>query len=291
MNSFDITNSIFGLTTDVATPYTQNYKLNSWPPGDDFPIVIDRNGKVVSRFSDSVWKLWPWCDKTLILNFLDEPHRNRPASISKENGNILRLVAVWLIYGPDPVRCAASLVRKITSIKGLFRIASREKILITELSKYPKVIETCAKELPSRYGASSIYLLHNLHHDSVSVGFTIMDEMAIRKFSSLIPSFLDSQTAYIPPRIWDYQATRLEEFISDFLAHKHLLKECFNFCLNAYIEYYGSIEAACTSGKRGTRISSPFSPKNQPNKWICRSIFKSCHAVWRRRTAEKVGNS
>lgn len=266
MNSFDITNSAFGITTDSVTPSARNYKLGTWPPKDDFPVVLDRSGRVVSRFSDSIWRLWPWCDQTLILNFLDEPHRNRPASITKENAKILRLVALWLIYGPDPIRCATSLVRKLESLKGLFRIASREKIFIGDMSKYPKVIETCAKELSARYSSAIIYLLHHLYHDSDSVGFTIMDDAAIRKFSSLLPSFQDCQTAYIPPRIWDYQATRMEEFISDFLKHKNALVECFSFCLKVYTQYYGSLEAACTSQKRGERKSSPFSSNKQPDK-------------------------
>lgn len=265
MNNFALTSLFCGISTDAINPSSKNYKLANWPPEDDFPVVIDRSGKVISRFADSVWNLWPWCDKTLVINFMDRPERNRPPSICKENAKILRLIAIWMIYGPNHVRCAASLVRKIQAIKGLFQLASREKILVTEFSKYPRMIETYAREVSPRLGAQTAYILHGLYHDSKSLGFTIMKDSEICLLSSLLPTFHDSQTAYIPPRIWNYQVTRLQEFIKDFLEHKESIIKCFEFCIEAYTQFYGSLEAACTSGYRGDRMHSPFSSKNRPN--------------------------
>lgn len=265
MSNLALINSVCGIDTDTVNPNSPNYKLTSWPPSDDFPVVMDRNGNVISRFSDTVWHLWPWCEKALVINFMDKLERGRAPSICKDNARILRLVAIWLIFGPEHVACASSLTRKIQSIKRLFQLASREGVLVTEFSKYPRLIEALANEIPPNLGLQTAYIMHGLYHDASSLGFVIMDESDISKFTSMLPDSEYKQTAYIPPRIWNYQITRLEAFISDFLEHQNSIVECFNFCLDAYIEYCGSLDAACTSGVRGDRIYSPFSLKNRPS--------------------------
>ncbi|WP_321927908.1 hypothetical protein [Paraburkholderia guartelaensis] len=52
------------------------------------------------------------------------------------------------------------------------------------------------------------------------------------------------QTAYIPPRIWTYQVLRLRKCLDDFLEHKDKLRDCYNFCVDAYAHNFGSLERA-----------------------------------------------
>ena len=61
----------FGLDSNLVTPASLNYRLPSWPPPRDWPVVIDKDGKVVSRWGDPIWRLWPWHGRPLQLNFGD----------------------------------------------------------------------------------------------------------------------------------------------------------------------------------------------------------------------------
>jgi hypothetical protein len=268
MNNFSLADSPNGIESEIISMNSPNYKLGSWPPTDDYPIIVDANGDTVSRFSDSKWKLWPWSHQTLVISFLDNYPRSGPSLISAPNARVLRLVAAWLIYGPEQVKSAKSLTRKIETLKSLFKIVSRQNILVTELSRFPKVVETIANEMPAGFGPAIIYLLHQLLTHEESIGFCIMDEPTLRRFSALIPEESDSQTAYIPPRIWNYQISRLNEFLSDFLAHKQQIIDCFHFCLESYVTCYGSLEKACTSAARGERTLSPFGNPKRNRKHI-----------------------
>lgn len=263
MINYSIADSTCGIDSDIITPACPNYKLGSWPPADDFPVVIDSRGNVVSRFLDPIWRLWPWANKTLNISFLDTSNGGRSPAISKENSYTLRLIAAWLLYGPAAVNCTASFDRKMTLLKSIFKIATAENIDITQMSKFPRVIQSCARDIPPKFAAPLIHLLHQLLNDAEAIGFSIIDEAGLRSFASLVSSTTASQTAYIPPRIWKYQFNRVEEFIEDFLLHKHALIKCFNFCLATYAEFYGSLERACTSGVTGDKYKSPFSLINR----------------------------
>ncbi|VVM71891.1 hypothetical protein PS673_01819 [Pseudomonas fluorescens] len=253
-----------GIVSEATTPQSQNYKLPCWPPHDDFPIVIAADGEVVSRVGDTRWRFWPWCNQTLSLSFGDEAFRGKPATISKENAHVLRLIAVWLLYGHSKVRSVKGLISAINRIKPFFTGASREGVLVTDLSRFPRVIEAIAIEMPYQNISATIALMHSIFADHDTLGFYILDAAQLRNFARMTPATPDNQTAYIPPRIWNYQIQRINEFIDDFIMHKEKLAACFDFCLNAYVKMYGSLEQACTSGKRGTRSYSPFGERKRP---------------------------
>ncbi|MDG9873770.1 hypothetical protein N7592_11240 [Pseudomonas juntendi] len=247
-----------GIMSDAIKPQSQNYKLPCWPPHDDFPVVIAADGTVVSRMGDSRWKFWPWCNQTLSLSFGDTAYRGNPAVISKENAWILRLITLWILYAQPRVISVKSLISQVTRIRPVFTIASREGISVTDLSRYPKVLEAIANEMPYQSLISTIALLHSLLAEQDTLGFCILNTPQLRALAKMAPPAPDNQTAYIPPRIWNYQIQRLNEFIEDFLSHKESVTACFEYCLDAYIKLEGSLELACTTGKRGQRRVTPF---------------------------------
>ncbi|WP_144063273.1 hypothetical protein [Pseudomonas putida] len=247
-----------GIISDAITPQSPNYKLPCWPPHEDFPVVIAADGTVVSRMGDSRWRFWPWCNQTLSISFGDVAYRGAPATISKENAWILRLVTMWLLYGQSRALSVKSLISIVTRLRPVFSIASREGISVTDLSRYPKVLETIANEMPYQCSVSTIAVLHSLLADQDTLGFCILDTPQLRALAKMVPAAPDNQTAYIPPRIWNYQIQRLNEFIEDFLTHKENIKACFDYCLDAYVKLEGSLERACTTGKRGQRRVTPF---------------------------------
>ena len=46
---FNLQECTIGIESQLVTPASLNYRPPSWPPPRDWPVVIDRNGVVVSR--------------------------------------------------------------------------------------------------------------------------------------------------------------------------------------------------------------------------------------------------
>lgn len=97
------------IESPLAVPGASNYRPESWPPPPDWPVVIDAQGKVVSRWGDPVWRLDPWAKKAMTLNFGDGPVTKSAAPISSKNANLLRIITGWWLYGPYGARGYRSL--------------------------------------------------------------------------------------------------------------------------------------------------------------------------------------
>lgn len=253
----------FGILSDITTEGSSNFTLKSWPPQDEFPIVIDAKGNVVSQYSDARWKLWPWCNKRLSLNFEDVRESTGQIKVSTANSNVLRLIACWLIYGSESVQNAQSLVRKFQTAKIIVKAANRSGILATDFYKFPALVENLAREISPHESSPFVYLMHRLLNDKDDLGFLLLDHSSLKKFSALTKAPISAQTAYIPPRIWNYQTSRLTEFLEDFHAHKANLTQCFEYCLDAYVNAFGSLEAACSVRTEQQRMLSPFSRRHR----------------------------
>lgn len=233
------------IESDLAKPTAPNFLPPSWPPPPDFPIVIDANGNVVSRYSDSVWNLTPWAGRVLRLNFCDGKIRKNDIRISRENSDILRQVTAWWLYGPHHVRSARTLTTNFEAFRTIFKICSQHQILCTQLPHYPRLVDTIIDSYSTHTLAFILNLGHQLWEYRDFVGLTILDPHALQSISQRISERQSTQTPYIPPRIWLYQINRLRECLEDFLNHQVQIEACFHFCLKAYEENAGSLARAC----------------------------------------------
>lgn len=192
------------IDTPAVKPTSANYKLPSWPPPDDFPIIVDQDGTVVSRFRDPIWRLWPWAGKALTLNFGGGKMRKGATPISKSNAELLRKIMAWLLYGPHAVREATTLKGQFKFLYPIFALCSREGIAASDLSRHPLVAEQLTTSIkPSRSG-ECIGLLHELFEQRDQLGFVLLDREGLRQLAAGMSSHVKSQTPYIPPRIWTY---------------------------------------------------------------------------------------
>lgn len=246
----------------IETPFDKgdaaNFRLPSWPPAPDFPIVLDSQGNTVSRYSDTVWYLWPWAQRPLTINFGDGPQRKIDSIISKPNADILRLIAAWSLYSPSGANRPSSLLKNINDIKPIFKICTREGILVTDLNRHPRVLETISKEIKSEDIVQAY--LHNLYEWREEIGLVILDPSTIKKINSKADRSSFSQTPYIPPRIWTYQVNKLREFLEDFRNHQNGVEGCFKHCVKIYTEHYHSLANAFSQNKR-----PPFSKPRREN--------------------------
>lgn len=239
------------------------YRPPHWPPPADWIVSEGAQGSPLSRWGDDHWDFSPWAGQTFKLDFAGGKNGNSAAPLSPENQHFVRLLATWMIWGPHGPRAWSYLK---TSFKVLRRIAvlcEKEGIRADELVRLPRVIEQIPRLLPTR--PDRITLLTNLDRllrAKEEIGFALLDDEGLtrlaRAFSESPIKEESEQTAYIPPRIWVYQVTRLRACLDDFLKHSDEVVSCYNFCVDAYVDNFGSLENALTANKKAGAELLPF---------------------------------
>ncbi|WP_146043294.1 MULTISPECIES: hypothetical protein [unclassified Pseudomonas] len=251
-----------GLRADWIISSSSAFRPSSWPPAKDWPVSIDRDGSVLSRWGDPVWDLTPIAGTAFKLNFGDGSE-SKSDSLDPENANLLRLVITWRMWGYRAIKAAGSLQTAFTMIRSVIALCSRNSILACDMMRFPKLIDQLPEVIaPSRYHRT-IAELNRLYDARVTLGFTIIDQDGLKRLASIRPDHNTIQTPYIPPRIWVYQVNRLSQCIDDFLANLVQIEDCFRFCLDAYICNYGSLPAALERHK--ATYKAPFTKSSEKN--------------------------
>lgn len=269
-----------GLQMDspLVHPGAKNFRPSCWPPAHDWSPVLDSDGVAQCLYGDSVWPLDVWAGKPLKLNFGDG--RTKGPRIDKQNADLLRQCAAWFLFGPRGCRNAGTLDGKISTIKPLFIVCTKEGIKATDLMNFPKVLDMVARALPpSRYD-NAITILHELLDVRDDLGFELLSKDGLIRLEVLAPDHDIEQTPYIPPRIWSYQVTRLRECLIEYVENKDAVQSCFEFCVEAYAKNFGSLKEAVNAKADGAK--SPFqSPKRRLKRFVYHGKFKN--------TADKFG--
>lgn len=251
------------LESEFVQTDSANFVPDTWPPRRDFPVVVDGNDKVVSRFGDPSWDIGPWLGRAMRLTFGDG--QTTGGVVDSRNADIFRLVAGWWLWGPQAVRRITTLRQRYLKLKPVFVACSESGVLASELYRYPKVIERVAMRLGPSNGHEALSLLNYLWLQRNELGLTILDEAGLRTLSGLIQERNSTQTAYIPPRIWTYQTERLRECLDDFSAHRSQVEACYRSCLNAYAaaadgSLAGAFRERAAKRKARKQLITPFNP-------------------------------
>ena len=227
-----------------ASPGDANFLPGAWPPPPGFPICIDAEGIVTAKFGDDIWDLTPWAGFRLKLNF-GKSKRKNGGDIDVANSLVFRtLVAFWL-YGPRPTKEVRTLKSLYEVARPLFTFCTSSKIVASELHRFPHAIQSFGQHSSTSQINILIVKLHNIWEHRELAGFYILDQDGLVALQRASPDHVKSQTAYIPPRIWLYQLSRLRIFLQEFRDHMEALDACFSYCLDAYAENAGGIEEAC----------------------------------------------
>lgn len=223
-----------GIESPLAVPDALNYRPPRWPPLRNWPVILDGAGQVVSRWGDAVWRLDPWAGKAVTLNFGDGPIKKHAEAIDPINADLLRIVTGWWLYGPNGARGYRSLKTRFDQMRRLFVFCAQKGILASQLSQFPQVADQLPNILQKSRAKEFLALLHELYERRDALGFTLLDRGGLARLAVALPDHQQLQTPYIPPRIWNYQITRLRECLDDFLAHQDQIEKCYRFCLTAY---------------------------------------------------------
>jgi hypothetical protein len=269
-----------GIDSPVVTPAAANFRPPTWPPPPDFPVVLDAQSNVVSRYSDPQWDMSLWAGLPLTLNFGDGPQIKGRPSISPANANLLRQIAAWWLYGPKALRRPQTLINYFTLMRAPFILCTNAGITASNLTRFPAVADQLPNVLSPSGAETTLALLHAIYEERDQLGFTLLDRAGLARLEAALPTHEARQTPYIPPRIWTYQVNRIRAFLDDFHAHREGIEACFHFILDAYSRHSGSPSEA-SSGKSSPR--GPFSEQETSNGGVKRPVLP----FWM--TAERFG--
>lgn len=241
----------------LNVPEAANYSPESWPLPDDFPIVVDSDGRVVSRAGDARYDLTPWCARRTTIAFGDGPVASIAAPIDSANAKLFRRIVQWWLYGERPMIEASTVGNYAAMLRPLFAACTKAGIEASELSRFPLVQDGLASTFAPSLARTAVRLLHEAWLARDQIGFTVLDQEGLERLVANLPEHVTRQTPYIPPRIWLYQVERLRLFLDEFLANSEAIEGLFRYCVDAYIENYGTLSAALGPGR--DRQVAPFS--------------------------------
>lgn len=241
------------LSSAPITPDSACYRPPYWPPPDDWIVSEDAQGYPLSRWGDDYWDFSAWAGRSFKLHFAGGQHV-RSAPLSPENQYVMRILATWIVWAPRGAKSWTYLKTSFNHIRRVVALCDRKDILASNLSQFPIVLDQVSRLYTrARLKKQVLVILDRLLRAKEQIGFTLIDEAGIGRLSK---SFAENgadeveQTAYIPPRIWTYQILRLRKCLDDFLEHRQQLEDCFNFCVDAYVHNFGTLEAALTTKGR-----------------------------------------
>lgn len=261
--------SHFGLAINVPfmRPNVRSFRPPSWPPPKDWVCIEDSEGNPVSRYGDPVWHFTPWEGKTTTFDFGDGPKRHaRSPVIDPANAELLRQLVAWRGWGPRGAQKVRTLLENFAKpIRQIIQACSKSRILASDLSRYPAVIDQVAHNLaPSKY-EKVVAELERLRDARALLGFELLDAAGIQRLKAAQPDHTPEQTEYIPPRIWNYLVNRVAECAQDYLAHQAQIEDCFAFCIEAYAAN-GIVEERKANGWHRGRQPFQSAPRGKTGK-------------------------
>lgn len=232
-----------GLNLPFIVPGARSFRPPSWPPPRDWVCIEDKNGNAVSRYGDQVWNFTPWHGKTKHFNFGDGLKlEERSPVIDSANAELLRQLVVWRAWGPQSPPTAATLIEHFAKpLRRIIHTCSINRILASDLSCYPAIIDQVAKTLPPSKFNHVVAELERVRDARGFLGFELLNAAGIQRLKLIQSEHSTEQTEYIPPRIWSYLVNRVAECINDYRIHQSQIEACFAFCVSAY-ELNGAVE-------------------------------------------------
>ena len=220
------------------------YSLPSFPPPPDFPMMVDQRGVPISVYDDYRWRIG-----ATSLNFGTNWDDLGPGGfrLTNVNGDLLKRCIAWFMYGERRSISEKTLASYHTTLKPIFAFCSDRPrpISASDLSRYFGSLDMeLSQAIRPSAAKQAVFLLHELWQSREHLGFSLLEPKQIGRLVSLIPEHTEVQTQFIPPRIWAYQAARLQAFLEDFLAHRAQFDAALMEILAAYRINFGSLTRA-----------------------------------------------
>lgn len=220
------------------------------------PIIVYK-GEVLTRIGDSHLELSPFAGEQSRVNL--RSYRSTEGGVhylSDENFSINTLIASFLIFHPRESYKSSTISYKIGLLAPIFKICEENKIKITDLYRYPRLVETIV-QLPHAKIIELLTLLHELLHTSEIGHLKIISNDQINAIRKKLKKHTKRQTPYIPDRILNYQQTRIERITNDYLDNQEAFEKLFEYCVKQFQINHGERFPSKQLGDKAQH--SPFS--------------------------------
>lgn len=240
-------------------PESLCYELPALPPPEDFPVMVNSQGGPVSRYGDSKWVVGG-----VSFNFGTNPSDlgSHGRSLTEANGELLKRCVSWFMYGERRGVGVKTLYAYHSVLKPIFAFCSSlaKPIVASNIRRlFPTLDTELAHAIRPTNTKTTVCLLHELWQAREHLGFTLLEPKQIAHLVTLIVEHKSTQTQFIPPRIWVYQAQRMGSFLQDFLDHKVKFDAALRELLDTYRVNFGSL----AKSRRAARSQrNPFSKES-----------------------------
>jgi hypothetical protein len=235
-------------------PDAPNFELPCFPPPSDFPVSLNAKGEIVSRFDFDVWDVTHMLGQATTFHFGEFNTYRSKAWQSPTSARCFKVIIAYLMWGDRPQVKMSTVVYAYTNLKALFKYAASAGICISDLHKRQDLIDALPNAMTSQFRLT-LFLLNELYSVRELLGFSILTPWQISSLLDVFENTESRQTAYIPERIWCYQANRCLEMMRDFAINKEKIEAMFRFCAAACIKNNGEM----TEWASGKIWYSPFS--------------------------------
>lgn len=222
---------------DALDASASNYRAATLQPQNDFPISITRSGVVLSRYGDDVWDLSPYSPNTRRLRFLKRDEGPNPA-VSNANVELHKRIAFWTLYALGVRSSASSIYVMFYLARCLTQICSESGVLLSEMYRFPKLIEKLGATVPSSQRHALRRLIYRMVRDTDLLGFTILTTEQIDSVVERVGRHRPvRQTLFIPERIYLSIVDRCVDVLRGFLAHEAQFRALYKECAELYAIY------------------------------------------------------
>ncbi|MCE7033496.1 hypothetical protein LY625_12885 [Lysobacter sp. GX 14042] len=228
------------------------------PTEADFPISVDQNGDVVSRYGDPFWDLSWLAGHPLILDFGIAPSRRDGIRLSAGNSALLKRIMAYYMYGDRGTIVPKTLRTYLTPLRKLCRVCDDSGILVSDLARYPAVIEKARDALDGAKKAVYVSMLFELYNVREVLGFVILSPGQLKEILSSVQDTPSAQFPYIPPRLWVYQVSRCRQLLEEFNERSEDIRALYDYCLELYRSRFGSLAEYYEWVSRGGYRETPF---------------------------------
>lgn len=205
---------------------SETFRPTSFPPPDQWPVTIDKGGKPLSLYGDDYWDM----NAFGFYGYHFGKH-----GLCEKNKRLLKQTLVFIMYHPKVFP------GKLSSCRSYFNTAlkisifcEKHKITICELYRFPHLFTEAAKFLQCSRILDVISHIHKLNLYKDELGFTLGGSGFLKVLSQEAIITEITQHPYIPPRLWNYQVRRLDEFLGDFIKNRDALEKAYLWMCNAY---------------------------------------------------------
>jgi integrase len=210
----------------LETTKLSNYQPPKFPPPKDFFVSVNSDGNPLSKYSDDYWDFRAY--GYYGFNF-------GARGLSPENKGLLKQAIFLYLYHmklfPGKVR---SLSTTFQALSSLCQFTDSQGITIDQLYRFPALAKPLMQALTTNQQQKLTTTLGALLREENVLGWKIADADFISRLSILQIPHINTQSAYIPPRIWMTLVGSIERAMDSFEQHQSAFVDAWTWVSEAY---------------------------------------------------------